>query len=917
MKRLLFLKYALIATVTALLLTSGVAAQESCESANALLNAALYEKAQANYTDLLMKYPNLTCAQDGVLKAQNSWAINLYEIGQAYENASQFQEARVQYLEALKKYPSYIRAQEALEKVSDDKFAAVQTLADLGYYTEAAVRLKKVVEENPGINVPKDLEYLPGRSLFIWGDIRNWIEIWGQTVVELVIFLLSFFLVAYVLIYKIRPRIMGSRRPSLDIVDFDKGTTGFEIDKGLWALVEESYIMLGHEGRNRVNLVTGPSPDKLEIPAPPNAQVAPYFKFVSELIDWLFPPNVITLSGYTLKSGSLVSGITFALAENQTKNILDSCTIWQNKLNLETTPKKEGEPTDPTSYYCLAEPVAVWVFFQLGNISKKTKNEKFTIMGTDDWQSYAYFKAGVRWHIEGRLDKAHQLYVESLGRDMKNWGALFNLGRLEMEEGQYQHAYGRLKQVREFSNSNNIDKKSMFIKDTMWYLATYNLALTLRYMSEQHKNNLSDGKKATKALIETIEKIRIDIMKNDETLLKCDISRAEKKAKTLLETIHEIIAELQTAEHITEEYILHCLEGKPTNQVDSIKKAIEEWSMAEQKVRTIQKDIIKWPMEKQEKRLEGIITDLKNMESPENKPAPFEFIKFMAEQEAKDLMVKVWKAKEATKENVDKKLKEFLESFYATACIMSANTLLYVDKIDEAVKIIKMVEPFEKLNFRSRYNLACYYSIYGEKDKRYYRNALNNLEYALERRGTIVQWAQKDPSLKGVREDENIREDFDRLIQKYSQPPTQASSEKLPLAGLTIIQEKYATQLKEQGTVSPCDLILNAGTPSARKALAKKLGISTALLLRWALLADLMRIVEDTKQINLLEAADYGSIEALQKVSDPCGLADLLNQVNKAQSFVDQSPSCETVQQWLQESKKTKLMVIDNHSVIK
>ena len=253
MKRLLFLKYALIATVTALLLTSGVAAQESCESANALLNAALYEKAQANYTDLLMKYPNLTCAQDGVLKAQNSWAINLYEIGQAYENASQFQEARVQYLEALKKCPSYIRAQEALEKVSDDKFAAVQTLANLGYYTEATVRLKKVVEDNPGINVPKDVEYLPGRSLFLWGDIRNLIEIWGQPLVEIAIFVLGL----YVLRFRIWPLIKGFFKPKLDIKEFDDVATDLKIGKGMMAMVEGSLIQIGQEvGHGYVHLVT-------------------------------------------------------------------------------------------------------------------------------------------------------------------------------------------------------------------------------------------------------------------------------------------------------------------------------------------------------------------------------------------------------------------------------------------------------------------------------------------------------------------------------------------------------------------------------------------------------------------------------------------------------------------------------------
>jgi hypothetical protein len=99
-------------------------------------------------------------------------------------------------------------------------------------------------------------------------------------------------------------------------------------------------------------------------------------------------------------------------------------------------------------------------------------------------------------------------------------------------------------------------------------------------------------------------------------------------------------------------------------------------------------------------------------------------------------------------------------------------------------------------------------------------------------------------------------------------------------------------------------------THSSREALARKLGISDKLLYRWAHLADMMSIVGDTKQVNLLEAAGIGSLDALKRVSDPCELANLLNQINKAQSLVKQLPSMETVQQWVQEAKKTKPMVM-------
>ena len=97
-----------------------------------------------------------------------------------------------------------------------------------------------------------------------------------------------------------------------------------------------------------------------------------------------------------------------------------------------------------------------------------------------------------------------------------------------------------------------------------------------------------------------------------------------------------------------------------------------------------------------------------------------------------------------------------------------------------------------------------------------------------------------------------------------------------------------------------------ANNHQARVELAEKLDITTQLLLRWALLADLMRIVKKPQYVNLLEEADVDSLEALRKVPDPCVMSNLLNQKNKTISFVSQTPSSETVQQWIQEARKTE-----------
>jgi hypothetical protein len=187
-----------------------------------------------------------------------------------------------------------------------------------------------------------------------------------------------------------------------------------------------------------------------------------------------------------------------------------------------------------------------------------------------------------------------------------------------------------------------------------------------------------------------------------------------------------------------------------------------------------------------------------------------------------------------------------------------------------------------------------------------YEKALLYLKYALEQGDPSAQWAKKDPSLRGVREDEKTKVEFDEIIHKYGGAQNLIDVDSLPLAGIAIIGDAYAKQLKENEIVSYCDLILKADTPQAQEALAKKLAISTQLLHRWALLADMMRIVGNTQYVNLLEAADVNSLDALKKVSGICELTNLLNQINNAQSLVKTLPPMQTVQQWVQNAKKTE-----------
>jgi hypothetical protein len=54
----------------------------------------------------------------------------------------------------------------------------------------------------------------------------------------------------------------------------------------------------------------------------------------------------------------------------------------------------------------------------------------------------------VRWTLEEKKDKARKLYLDALNRDMNNRGALFNLGVLDTEEGEYEREINWLQMAR-------------------------------------------------------------------------------------------------------------------------------------------------------------------------------------------------------------------------------------------------------------------------------------------------------------------------------------------------------------------------------------------------------------------------------------------------------------------------------------
>jgi tetratricopeptide (TPR) repeat protein len=658
-------------------------------------------------------------------------------------------------------------------------------------------------------------------------------------------------------------------------------------------MVEVSFKQIGESGAHgsRPSLIAGPI-EKFEIPADVMSK-HPYLKIVSAFIEWLLRTDVYTLSGYLQKpGGDLGAGLTLSLVRKKTGEIMANETIWQKDFDPAITPSKEK---DPAPYYRLAEPAAIWTLFQDESVRDKLSwlsrikrgftfnsfNKKFALLGTSDWLSFAYFRAGVRWAREERDDKARKLYVEALNQDTNNRGARFNLGALDTEAGEYERAIDRLERARDLLKRerkdylfcwDNISEKD---KDRLRGFLVDDLDIGWAEKAEIYKSSF----RQTLCICKDKDKNRCCNDKLRDSA-KITLNKDEKKA----------ILKINDAVFHT----LNVIMEEKEREIFCVPKD-HEWYLATYQL-AVTCHYCSMPKKDEATKLRNHVSgcvDPARSKANELESKANEFQQ-QAEDEAMNLVATIQEAIKIQQKNENTSLRDFLESFEPLAVIMCAGILADNNEKEEARGIVENIDT-TKLTYRGHYNMACYYSETKDDEK-----AWEHLEYALERGGDIVQWAKNDPSLEGLRKGKKC--DFYELIAECSAPVT-PSADLLPLAGLRLIGATYAKQLKELGIVSHNDLILKADTPEVRKKLAKKLGIDDMFLQRWALLADMMRIEGiDTQYANLLDAAGVRSLDDLKHIPNIDTLVDSLCKLN-AQCLGKQLLSVEIVELWKKDAE--------------
>ena len=119
----------------------------------------------------------------------------------------------------------------------------------------------------------------------------------------------------------------------------------------------------------------------------------------------------------------------------------------------------------------------------------------------------------------------------------------------------------------------------------------------------------------------------------------------------------------------------------------------------------------------------------------------------------------------------------------------------------------------------------------------------------------------------------------------------------------------YGEKLGGAGITTTDHLLAQCGSRKGRKDTADKTGLTEAQLLKWANMADLMRISGVGEEYSeLLEAAGVDTVKEL-KMRRADNLAAKMTEVNATRKLVRQAPSESQVAKWVEQAKTMEPMI--------
>ena len=130
-----------------------------------------------------------------------------------------------------------------------------------------------------------------------------------------------------------------------------------------------------------------------------------------------------------------------------------------------------------------------------------------------------------------------------------------------------------------------------------------------------------------------------------------------------------------------------------------------------------------------------------------------------------------------------------------------------------------------------------------------------------------------------------------------------------PIEKIEGIGPVYGEKLKGIGITDTGTLLERAKDPKGRKDVAADSGIDGTLVLKWANMADLMRIKGVGEEYSeLLEVAGVDTVKELRN-RNPANLHKAMDEANDARKLVRQMPSEKDVEEWVEQAKNLPPMM--------
>lgn len=120
----------------------------------------------------------------------------------------------------------------------------------------------------------------------------------------------------------------------------------------------------------------------------------------------------------------------------------------------------------------------------------------------------------------------------------------------------------------------------------------------------------------------------------------------------------------------------------------------------------------------------------------------------------------------------------------------------------------------------------------------------------------------------------------------------------------------YGSRLRKVGIRVVEDLLRAGSTKKKRRELALEIGVAPKILLRWVYRADFFRLRGIGQQYSsLLETAGVNAVTDLSG-RNPKNLYLLLKETNKKKNLVRRIPPLSLIQDWIENAKKLKTMIL-------